>query len=399
MRYFAFLLIVVVLSYLNPALAGSGTFVVSPDVDFGTGADGDLMVPAGQVLQTDSVKSPVVESNPAGVAEIRVARTTGFNVGDEILIISMQDSEVDIAQNVSGQYETHRVVGVSDTTLQLDAPLEHSFNADDNHKHQVLRVPNYADVTVEGTLTCDGWDGAIGGVLVFRAAGTVRVNPGGLIDARGKGYRGSPRTLGIVQGQQGESISGGFSRQTAQLNGAGGGGTGSVPALVGSGGGGGYGTSGQIGFGLFLGGQGGVAFGQPELAQLLMGAGGGGGGKDTVSTFGGAGGAGGGILLIFASNFINQGKVSTSGFDGGNGFGAGAASGGGGGAGGSLWVRTQQLVNDGMIEAIGGAGGPPTVGLGVAGPGGRGGVGRIRLDADAMSGSGTINPPPFLGST
>jgi len=274
---FTLLLITIVLSCLCAVSVGGRPFAVIEQVDVGTGADGDLTVRAGKTLFVDSVKSPVVGKNPAGAAEIRVARTTGFNVGDEILIISVQDSEVNIALNITGQYETHRIVGVSDTTLQLDAPLEHSFDADNNRKHQVIRVPNYANVTVEGTLTCDGWDGAVGGVLAFRAAGTVRVSPGGMIDANGKGYRGGLRTLGTSQGQQGESISGGFARKLAQLNGAGGGGNGSSPALIGSGGGGGYGTSGQAGFGLLLGGQGGIAFGQPELRQLFMGAGGGGG--------------------------------------------------------------------------------------------------------------------------
>jgi hypothetical protein len=153
------------------------------DLDFGTGAEGDLDVPAGQTVKTDGVKSPAVGNNPAGMTQIEVQDATGFNMGDEVLIISMRDPEPDLNLNVTGQFETHRAASVMGSTLVLEAPLEQTYDAGGNRKHQVIRVPNYQTVTVNGTLTSDDWNGSVGGVVFFRATGAVSVSRDGQIIA------------------------------------------------------------------------------------------------------------------------------------------------------------------------------------------------------------------------
>ena len=57
----------------------------------------------------------------------------------------------------------------------------------------VQRVPQWTNVTIQsgGTLTANDWAGSSGGIIVFRATGTVDVQTGGAISANALGYRGS----------------------------------------------------------------------------------------------------------------------------------------------------------------------------------------------------------------
>lgn len=66
-----------------------------------------------------------------------------------------------------------------------------------------MRVPNYNNVTVNGTLTGNPWDGGKYGVVVFRVNGTLSGT--GSISANGLGFRGGP---GVTWGEgiQGTNI-------------------------------------------------------------------------------------------------------------------------------------------------------------------------------------------------
>ncbi len=174
---------------------------------WGDGADGDLDVSG--TSYTDDVRAAVTGVNEAGQNTVKVADASGFSTGDEVLIISMQDPETNLELNVAGQHETKRITNISGNILTLNGALLHLYDAGGDRKHEVLRVPQFRDVTVHdgGTITCHNWDGTTGGIVFFRATGTVTVESGGKIDVSGKGYRGGES--GVKTGQSGEGIGGG----------------------------------------------------------------------------------------------------------------------------------------------------------------------------------------------
>ena len=92
-----------------------------------------------------------------------------------------------------------RVGSVIGNTVYFTTPKIHFYGAnaaDDSNIGtstgqqivMLMRVPNYRNVTVNGTLTANAWNGLTGGLVVFRASGTV--SGAGTILADGLGYRG-----------------------------------------------------------------------------------------------------------------------------------------------------------------------------------------------------------------
>lgn len=404
---------------------------------FGNGADGALVVSAGQTVTTDDVRAAMIGVNPAGSSVVTLADGTDFAAGDEILIITMQDSEVtDRASNRAGIHETKTIATVGGDNLYLEMPLEQTYDATDGSKHQVIRVPNYTDVTIAGTVTCASWNGETGGICYFKASGTVTIAATGVIDASGKGYRGGTQFggghgggqggesyagLGGLGGMDGSghgkigsggggalyncclggdgfagggggSTTGGGGQGSADNGGAGGGGGGHA----GSGGGAGYGSGGYGGWsynnnseaddgginssgdgavdGTGGGGGGGGTYGTADLARLLLGSGGGMGGRHTSGTPG-AGGNGGGLVLIRAAVIQGDGVIRSNGNNAGSRTGS-FCGGGGGGSGGAV------VVNGGRVDLatrFSIAGGVGSVGH-YGNLGGDGGLGRIRVN-------------------
>jgi len=421
-----------------------------PQINTGTGADGPLDVPFGETVILGTVNTLATGINSVGSFSLNVESTTEFSVGDEILIITMQDPTRDFSLNRTGRYETNRIQSISGDTFQLMEPLSQDFHGIDDIFHQVLKVPNYTTVNIDGTLTCASWDSQIGGVLSFRATGTVYVSDTGEIDASGSGYRGGwqsgsshgggmggesyqgiggyggnysnddategaggggaayashPGRRGWSGGGGGTSGSAGIGSPTR--GGAGGGGAGHA----GSAGGAGYGTPGSGGAGYSNncyaedggdntsgdgcveytggGGGGGGSYGQSDLSVMFFGSGGGRGGVHS-SYISGQGGSGGGILHAFASRFEIDGSVFSDGQNGGNG--STYSGGGGGGAGGSLFLSGIELILNGDISATGGDGGSGHYGNYA----GTGGDGIIRLDFSTtfVDTNGVIQPNP-----
>lgn len=198
-------------------------------------------------------------------------------------------------------------------------------------------------VTIDGYLSLDGHDGV--------SVGTPAVpGPGG--------FRG---------GKSGSS-------QTGALGGAGmgpGGGQYGISA------GGGYGT---IGYGSGSGmGAGGGTYGSPQVLPLIGGSGGGGLGWSSGEVFGGGGG-GGGILIAAGRIAAINGNIHANG-----GYGTTSInSAGGGGSGGAIRIVADQLLGTGSLYATGSPSSP-------ANPG-RGGVGRVRLEANSMNFTGGGDP-------
>ncbi len=232
------------------------------------------------------------------------------------------------------------------------------------------------------------------GILAFKASGNVTVKTGGKIISENSGFR----TRGFQGGYgfQGESTSGtGTYNQYLRLS-QGGGGSGQEYVgcnIFSSAGAGGYGTAGGTGNSYFCsgvgtapGGQGGSAYGLPDLTKIYLGSGGGSGNNTGGS--GGAGGGGGGIVMIWGRNLTVQGTVSTK---GGAATASTTGSGGSGGAGGSIYIATiVGNIGTSLITSMGGAGGTGSTGVN----GRSGGVGRIAIYYNTSL-TGTTNPAAY----
>ncbi len=399
--------------------AGASTFCPSTPIVLtatttnghsGNGSLGNASITT--TMYADSVRSAIIGSNNTGPnRKVRVASTSGFKVGQEVMLITMQDANT--TNNLVGQYEYTRIQSISADTLLFSNLLSYTYNAT-TIKHQVIVVPNYDNLTIVsgGYLTCHNWDGSTGGVLPLRVKGFLDLQSGGMISATGTGYRGTPaRSTYYVNsdGAQGEGYLGvGYvgsgSNGSAGNNGSsyvnpngngGGGGIGTQDAA--GGGGGGHANAGNDG-GLYShqNGYGGKPVGDAALSQLFMGGAGAEGGGDEDGNYPGNGGSGGGIIAISTASLNVIGGLFCDGVNGGSGFNAGGCGmgGGGGGAGGSIYLQMLSFSGTAFnIEALGGTGGAPG---GCGGAGGNGSIGRIRIDI--ASGTVSTNPLPYYGN-
>lgn len=362
----------------------------------GTGADGALSVTGtttiGEAWPVTAITGPVVTLNDLStLAE-----------GDEVLIINMHGS--DAAHTHVGVYEFGTVSSVSGTEVTLSAPLASTFgeasNADlSGQAIQVVRVPNYTDVAIDagGLLTAPPWDGETGGIVAFRASGTLSIADGGAVSADDLGYAaGATGTSSNYDAFQGESYagtgdgnltysytSGAYGNWAAgyYLSNYGGGG-----AMI-TGGGGNYGGRATAGDswngGSYPEAAAGETYGDAALTMIFPGSGG--AGVWYGNTVPGPGGDGAGIVWIAA------GAIAVAGADGVTAVGATTTNwstgtwtyGAGGGAGGSIWLTadTVTLVTD-SVEAGGGFGEAAHTR-----DGGDGGVGRVRLDYNQLNGA------------
>lgn len=350
---------------------------------FGNGNDGSLTVNALNTVINDYTY--LTGDEAAEDTVIAVNDAAAFSVGDEILIIQMQDGS-EAAE--AGDYEFRTITEKDGNNLTV-AALSNNYNYNTPNTFnstiaQVVRVPQYTDVTVNvgASIIASAWNGYIGGIVVFRATGEVIVN--GSISVVGKGYRrGEAPGAGrdYSKGKAGERTVGrSISNDTtcaAKLEGGGG----PAAGADASGGGGGYGTAGANGGPGSISdyGRGAPAFGIEDLSFIYFGGGGGSSGSHSGGRNGVAGGAAGGIIIIAAFTLTNNAIILAGGNKGVNGVNGGGyiGGGGGGGAGGSILISYVDIT-EGTITAIGGKGGTKGVGGGGS-KGGDGGNGRISL--------------------
>lgn len=300
------------------------------------------------------------------------ATNPGFSAGDKILIHQTRGGS-------TGAWEVNEILSYSTGSITTIAPLANNYGG----LAQVLVLPQYVDVTINPgvTVSAKPWDGQVGGILAFLASGTVNIN--GTFSSNGTGYRGAPDSTR----RQGEGTEG-LGSHNPNPNGNGGGSGQDVQH--GSAGGGGNGTAGAAGSyeSGFAGSQGlgGNAAGTANLALVVFG--GGGGNTEECCVQYSRGGNGGGTIVLVAKT-VNVGAAGGITSAGNNGT-QNAGTGGGGGAGGSILLRTQTAtLGTNQVAALGGQGGPGPN----AGPGGTGGVGRIRVEY-CLSLSGSTNPAP-----
>ena len=449
---------VAVISPFNPTTPGTSSppTVSTAQVCGRPGADGVGLI-AGFI---NTYFAPISTSAPAGTNTISLGQSVGsgnqIDRGDLVMIIQMQDATINSSNNnlygsgissnagsgqtdmgASGLYEyavATSSVPTSGGTLTLlgkgsgNGLINSYTNAAANgsrgqRRFQVIRVPQFASVSLTNTLSAPGWNGTTGGIVVvdvfgqfdfsgrtistvnagFRAGSNVKSdNPVSVAtyvapsttstltsgSGKGEGTAGTPRLV--------------WNGLTVVNNGADGypsGDTGrGAPANAGGGGnahnaGGGGGGSGGIG------GQGGLAWegksgqidsgGRPGFQssiyapvpwRLMMG-GGGGGGEGNNATSGIRGGVGAGITIIRAGKITGSGTILAYGDDGDRGvFGTAPDGAGGGGAGGSVLIqaRNSSPTANITVQAYGGAGGNTEQdGGNEHGPGGGGGGGVV----------------------
>jgi uncharacterized protein (TIGR03382 family) len=394
------------------ALAGPDSF------GLGSGRDGALTVSTSNLVINSyaQVTAPLAR----GATSIPVGACAGasdcFKAGDLVMVLqatgltpgpgSGAPEPIDLGSSPVGRWELARLASVSGMTLSLTTPLVNAYAADVT---QVIRVPEYTDVTVNlgRSIGAAPWNGSTGGVIAFLATGTV--NNSGDIDASGAGFRGgqyvndpnvTPGCSGLDEpapqgGRKGEGIVAMRYGPTHTgrgnvANGAGGG----VCFKSGGGGGGNAGAGGMGGRSAgtadgarAVGGLGGAELSYSLLDRLTFG-GGGGAGQGSGGT-GVLGGSGGGAIFIRANLLAGPGSIVATGSSGGTSTSDGAS---GGGAGGSIYLRFAGTASCGSVTANGGVGG--TVNSTRVGPGGGGGGGRVLFQS-----AGGSCPVSVIGAT
>lgn len=418
------------------------------DFDTGTGDDGAVVFSTETNINIDNTIAGRACADGGDAVSYSATALTGttatlsetpsagcLEVNDEILLINLLGTSG--ASDNTGNNETVRIAGIAGnviTFMQLKTKYYGAGGSDDSgigtgageQKVMIQRVPNYTNVTVSvgAMLTASGFDGTRGGVLFFKATGSVVVN--GTIDADGKGLRGGAAGVGGPEGYAGRSAIGG---------GGGGGGSGghqgsSTCAYGGAGADGaedgycgdGYGdhydpcpgydnmctANGCGGDGVSGGGGGGAGYGW-DNGPGGLGADGGGDGGDKINNVGysgsnGAAGCGGGAG--------GAGRDSAGGGGGGKSYdsetnastidlakmrlgGGAAAGGGGGGGGGSGDFQCAGGGAGGSKTGAGGARGTDTCGAadstaGSDGTQGGTGGGIVAITAEAVTVSGAI---------
>ena len=144
------------------------------------------------------------------------ASATAFAVGDLALVIQMQDSSINNSTNTgeygdgvvgdpgsgstslrtSGLYEFKRVTAATATSITLDSALANTYTnansntTDGNRRWQVVRVPQFAALTLPGgTVATTAWNGTTGGIFILDVSGTLTLN-NTTVSAAGVGFRG-----------------------------------------------------------------------------------------------------------------------------------------------------------------------------------------------------------------
>ncbi len=371
----------------------------------GSGADGDLVVAGTVDLSATGLMGAwaVVSIDGTNVTVTVDSTPLGLVPGDEVLVLNVHGS--DAAHAAAGTYEFATVDSVSGVDVGLLQPLASSFGEVDNtdltDQDIVLqRVPHFGDVTVPvgSLLTTSAWDGSVGGVLAFRAAGTVLVEDGGAISVDELGFWGGATGGGYnCDSFQGESYAGAgdgegdgncsyYNESTGQWAPNYGGGGAHI-----TGGGGNYG-GGALGGDSWTGGSAtppepGLEYGDADLSTWFLGSGGGGvwnGGDNNAGEDPGPGGDGAGLLYVGAASVDVAGTAGLSAIGqttyhwawGSWTYGAG------GGSGGTIHLEADAVVLAAdAVDATGGFGETTHVRLG-----GDGGVGRIRIDCGTCNG-------------
>ena len=355
------------------------------------------------------VQADITGSNLSQI--IQVADATGFEGGDEVLIVLTKG-------DYAGEHELAYVFNVdTPSTVLVAEPVTLPLAAE--YGPVLVRVAQFNDLEVSSVVAA-----APGQLAALKVAGTLTITESGHLSADGAGFRGGPASQAdgpdtydclydgfvnvcqestfvcskhacpgvtgfgddmtefVCGAQPGSGGKGGYVGNGKEAGCAGGGGGG---ALVG------VGHPGRVTGPWIVPAAGGDPVTAFDGVKLYLGAGGGSGAMSNGGcnvAASGAGGAGGGAIWIRAQHLVLEGRISADGVAGGDGHctddppgcceGSGA---GGGGSGGSVYLLATSWVGDGEITARGGQGGAADA------DGGTGGDGGVYLDGAAFGGA------------
>jgi hypothetical protein len=472
----------------NTGAAGTPAPCATPGKDgsLALGVNPNTYYPATQSAAAGTT-SLVVGAATLGDNSANPATPTTITKGDLLLVIQMQGADIDYSNTnaygdgvagggasgnlttnfTAGTYEyvvannTTTITAAGGGTIQLASALVNSYaNANattttGQQRFQVIRVPQYINLTINGTIAATPWNGTTGGILAIDVAGQTTFSTGGTLDASARGFRGgggrtqtavnndspdyvnatdlnaqkgegtagTPRyvnapttptnaTTNVVTTLTADGYPGGTSGRGAPGN-AGGGGNDDIDNSGGGGGANG-GTGGRGGnnfsTNLAIGGEPGTSFDVVSSSRLVLGGGGGAGTTNNSSGTPGSGAAssgapGGGLIILRTGSVTGTGTIVAN---GGNANGSVVDDGsGGGGAGGTILVTASNTVGlaNLTLRANGGTGGTNTGGTsGNHGPGGGGGGGVILTNgavaaaSAAGAGSGTTKDGTAFGA-
>ncbi|MDX1908721.1 MAG: T9SS type A sorting domain-containing protein [Bacteroidia bacterium] len=363
----------------------------------------------------------VLSINPVNQT-LEVADASIFAANDRVLLIQMQGAVINEGNgagfgnvtdlNGAGTYEFATVcdLDIGSGLVSFQNGISGTYNPQGvaNASIQLIKVPQYADAVVTGTLTAPAWNGTTGGVLALEVSGTLTLNA--TIDLNGRGFRGGAYAnsalacsfltiypdffypaSGLRGAKKGEGIAtyitGKDGGKGTQAQGGGGG----NDHNTGGGGGGNYsaggtgGTRQTTGFNCAgahpgVGGRTLAALGYSNLNPYVF-AGGGGGAGQGNNNEGTGGGNGGGIIMIKAGTLTGNGQtIRASGQSATDGLSDG---GGGGGGGGVIMLAVNTFSGALTLEARGGDGADTDINC--EGPGG-GGAGGVIWSSTALGG-------------
>ena len=158
--------------------------------------------------------TPLTSNAIAGTKTITVQSSLSYSVGDLIFIIQMQGASVyagkdsiypDLTSSIPtnttfgaitnynncGNNEYHQISSIPNaTSIVLDCGLK--YNYDYLSKVQVIKVPRYLDLTLNGTgsITCPTWNGSVGGIAIIETKNNCILNSTPSFSLTGKGFRG-----------------------------------------------------------------------------------------------------------------------------------------------------------------------------------------------------------------
>ncbi|MDO9405115.1 MAG: hypothetical protein Q7T87_13870 [Polaromonas sp.] len=150
---------------------------------------------------------------------------TPIAAGDRVLVIQMQDS----VGALEGNYEYATVTSIAGATHNLAAPLVNSYaqsvGATQLQTFQVIRVPQYANLTVNGTISPPAWTidasgRGTGGVIALDVSGVLTMGAAGVIDASGRGFRGAFGINGTGNRAGGTSLDANYTPVLTAINGS-----------------------------------------------------------------------------------------------------------------------------------------------------------------------------------
>ncbi|WP_223652265.1 DUF11 domain-containing protein [Hymenobacter psoromatis] len=423
--------------------------------------------------------STATQTVAAGATSIAVGAATGTTniaAGDLLLIIQMQGADIDAtntdsygdgvagggangnlnnANFTAGTYEyvvaNSAITATAGGTITLATTLKNGYvnaaatTTAGQRRFQVVRVPQFGNLTLGGNITPTAWNGSVGGIIAIDVAKQTNL-AGFTINASGAGFRGgggrklsgnttatgtdyrffsgADNQVTSAHGSKGEGTAGtpkyinilnsagtdDFNTGSDYPNGsngrgapgnAGGGGTdnlGSTNNAENSGGAGGA-NGGRGGRGgntwntnLAIGGEPGAAFAVASSSRLVLGGGGGAGstndGSGTPNNgFASSGATGGGLVMLRTGTVSGTGTILANGLNANNTVVNDGS--GGGGAGGSilLTATTPAGLANLTLTANGGTGGTNTGGGVPHGPGGGGGGGVILTNGSVATAS------------